>query len=295
MSVGFIGLGIMGEGMAKCLLKSGRKLNVWNRSKAKSVALANEYPDAVTVFDTPAAVLGASELVYAMLSTPEVVKSVYEMENGILAGVRSVTKIVDCATLAPEDMVRLAAQVKERGGRFLEAPVSGSKGPAAAGQLIFLTAGDKPLYEEIKGNDLEAMGKASFFFGEGEAGLGARMKLVVNMLMGTMMCALGEGLSLCSAAGLDCDQLLQVVELGPLACGLFKLKAPKMLAGDHAPNFPLQHAQKDMRLAVELGTSLGLGLPVAATADAAMQRARGEGHSEEDFSAVYEAQKHTKA
>lgn len=292
-TVGFIGLGIMGEGMAKCLLKSGRKLSVWNRSKAKSVALADEFPDAVTVCDTPAEVLSAANLIYAMLSTPEAAKSVYEMEHGILAGVRSGTKIVDCATLAPEDMVRLASQVKERGGRFLEAPVSGSKGPAAAGQLIFLTAGDEPLFEEIKGNDLEAMGKASFFFHE--PGQGARMKLVVNMLMGNMMCALGESLLLCSTAGLDCNQLLQVVDLGPLSCGLFKLKAPKMLAGDHAPNFPLQHAEKDMRLAVALGASHGLGLPVAAAADAAMQRARGEGHSEEDFSAVYEAQKHTKA
>jgi len=143
-SVGFIGLGIMGEGMAKCLLKSGRKLHVWNRSTAKSTALASEFPDAVTVCETPAAVLAACDLVYAILSTPEVVKAVYEMEHGVLAGVRDgSTKIVDCATLAAEDMARLNAQVHERGGRFLEAPVSGSKGPAAAGQLIFLTSGDQ--------------------------------------------------------------------------------------------------------------------------------------------------------
>jgi len=85
-----------------------------------------------------------------------------------------------------------------------------------------------------------------------------------------------------------------VLDLGVMANGLFKLKGPKMVAGDHAPNFPLQHAQKDMRLAGELGDSLGLGLPVAAAADAAMKRARGEGHSNEDFSAVYEAQKQAK-
>eukprot|EP00967_Tisochrysis_lutea_P028995 scaffold33885_cov31-Tisochrysis_lutea.AAC.1 len=278
--------------MARCLLKSGRKLHVWNRSETKSRALKDEAPDAVHVCSSPAEVLRAAELVYVILSTPDVVKTVYEMKDGILEGVNSKTKLVDCATLAPEDMIRLSGQVCERGGRFLEAPVSGSKGPAAAGHLIFLTAGDEALFEEIKGSDLDAMGKAAFFFGA--AGAGSRMKLVVNMVMGTMMCALGEGLSLCNSAGLNPEQLLQVLELGPLANGMFKLKAPKMLAGDHTPNFPLQHAQKDMRLAVELGSSLGLGLPVAATVDVAMKRARDEGYSEEDFSAVYEAQKKSK-
>ena len=151
--------------MAKCLLKSGRKLVVWNRSAAKCAALSADHPGAVTAVDSPSAVLAACDLVYCMLSTPDAVKAVYEMEGGVLAGVRAGTKLVDCATLAAEDMVRLEKQVTERGGRFLEAPVSGSKGPAASGQLIFLTAGDEPLFEEIKGTDLEAMGKASFFFG----------------------------------------------------------------------------------------------------------------------------------
>mmetsp|Transcript_14323 Transcript_14323/g.45270 ORF Transcript_14323/g.45270 Transcript_14323/m.45270 type:complete len:296 (+) Transcript_14323:50-937(+) len=291
-SVGFIGLGIMGEGMAKCLLKSGRKLVVWNRSAGKCAALSADHPSAVTAVDSPSAVLAACDLVYCMLSTPDAVKAVYEMEGGVLAGVRAGTKLVDCATLAAEDMVRLEKQVTERGGRFLEAPVSGSKGPAASGQLIFLTAGDEPLYDEIKGTDLEAMGKASFFFGA--PGKGARMKLVVNMVMGTMMASLGEGLALCGAAGMDCEQLLKVLDLGVMSNGMFRLKGPKMLQSDHAPNFPLQHAQKDMRLAGELGAQLGLGLPVAAATNAAMLAAREQGLSEEDFSSVYEAQKKTK-
>ena len=90
------------------------------------------------------------------------------------------------------------------------------------------------------------------------------MKLVVNMVMGTMMASLGEGLALCGAAGMDCEQLLKVLDLGVMSNGMFRLKGPKMVQSDHAPNFPLQHAQKDMRLAGELGAQLGLGLPVAA-------------------------------
>mmetsp|Transcript_91895 Transcript_91895/g.259575 ORF Transcript_91895/g.259575 Transcript_91895/m.259575 type:complete len:295 (-) Transcript_91895:104-988(-) len=293
MSVGFVGLGIMGEGMARRLLTvGGRNLVVWNRSSAKAEALKEEHAEKVKVVETPAAVVAECSLVYCMLSTPDAVRSVYEMEGGVLAGVSTGKCIVDCATLAVEDMERLSKQVLERGGRFLEAPVSGSKGPAATGQLIFLAGGDEALFQEA-GADLDAMGKAKFYFGP--VGQGTRMKLVVNMIMGSMMCAFGEGLSLAEATGLDPSKLLEVLDLGAMANPMFKLKGPKMLASDHAPNFPLQHAEKDVRLAVAMGSAAGLELPVASTADETMKRAMDSGLGEQDFSAVVEAQKKQKS
>lgn len=267
-TVGFVGLGIMGEGMAKCLIKAGLKLVVWNRSTSKSDAFKAAAPDSVTVADSPSAVIAACEVTFCMLSTPEAVRSVYEMDGGVLAGVSAGKCIVDCATLAEEDMKRCSAHVLAKGGRFLEAPVSGSKGPAANGQLIFLCGGDKPLFESIA-SELDAMGKKSFYFGE--VGSGTRMKLVVNMVMGTMMCAFSEGLHLCGSSGLDPAQLLEVLDLGAIANPMFKLKGPKMLAGDHSPNFPLQHAHKDMRLAVEAGAGFGIGMPVSTSPDVAPQ------------------------
>lgn len=179
-SIGFIGLGLMGEGMARRLLGHGRSLVVWNRSREKSDALKSEASDKVQIAATPAAVVAACDLVYCMLSTPDAVKSVYEMDDGILDGICAGKCIVDCATLAEEDMERLSEQVTEKGGRFLEAPVSGSKGPAAQGQLIFLCSGDEELFVSCA-QDLDAMGKAKFFFGA--VGAGTRMKLVVNMVM----------------------------------------------------------------------------------------------------------------
>ena len=186
-TVGFVGLGIMGDGMARRLLGSGRKLVVYNRSAAKSEALKAEFPDAVTVAASAAAAVSACELTYVMLSTPEACRAVYEAKDGILAGVAAGKCIVDCATLAVADMERMAKQVTAKAGRFLEAPVSGSKVPAAQGQLIFLCGGDEPLFNEVVGSDLAAMGKASFFFGR--VGSGTRMKLVVNMVMGSMQTA----------------------------------------------------------------------------------------------------------
>lgn len=310
-SIGFIGLGHMGEGMARRLVNvAGKKLVVWNRSEAKSKALEVEAKGSVTVSASPAAVVRACAVTYVMLSEPRAVATVYEMDEGILAGVSSGKKIVDCATLAVADMERLAAQVAAMGGRFLEAPVSGSKAPAAQGQLIFLAAGDEALYKE-RAADFDAMGKAKFFVGAvgraprsharvraarhaanarcargWQVGGGTRVKLAVNMVMGTMLASLGEGLSLTIAAGIAPKLLLEVLELGAMACPLFKLKGPKMLAADYAPAFPLKHAEKDVKLAVAMGRQYGLGLPVASTADGAMLAAMAKGLGDSDFAAT---------
>ena len=291
-TVGFIGLGHMGEGMSRRLLGRGHKLVVWNRSAAKAKALEADGKGMVSVVPSPAAVVRACAVTYVMLSEPKAVQAVYEMPDGVLDAVSAGKSIVDCATLAVADMERLASQVTTKGGRFLEAPVSGSKGPAAQGQLIFLAAGDEGLYRE-RAADFDVMGKAKFFFGK--VGGGTRMKLAVNMIMGTMLASLGEGMGLVAKAGIDPAQLLQVLELGVMNNPMFKLKGPKMIAADFTPNFPLKHAEKDVRLAVALGGSLGLGLPIAAAADAAMNRGIAQGLGDQDFAAVYEAQKTTAA
>lgn len=277
----------MGDGMSRNLLKAGRSLTVWNRSTDKATTLKSEFPDAVAIAESPEEVIATCDLTYVMLSTPDAVKTVYEMDGGILSGISSGKCLVDCATLSTDDMLRLEAQVSERGGTFLEAPVSGSKGPAAAGELIFLAAGDHNLYSSIS-EDLDVMGKAKFFLGE--VGCGTRMKLCVNMTMGTMMAAYGEALSLADASGLKSSELLDVLSLGVCNSPLLTLKGAKMIAGDHAPNFPLKHAEKDMRLAVDLGLSVGLTMPVAESADGKMVDAM-NGYADEDFSATIEAQR----
>ena len=228
-----------GDGMSRRLLSMVKHdLVVWNRSPAKSKALAAEFgADRVRIAASPSEVVASCDITYIMLSTPDAVKECYEAVGGVLAGVSRGKCIVECATLAVEDTVRLEQQVLARGGRFLEAPVSGSKGPAAQGQLIFLCGGDAKLYASIAA-DLDAMGKAKFLFGA--VGAGTRMKLCVNMVMGTMMAAYGEGFALAQGSGLDPAQLLEVLELGVCGAPLLKLKGAKMLAGDHAPNFPLK-------------------------------------------------------
>ena len=174
--------------------------------------------------------------------------------------------------------------------RFLEAPVSGSKGPAAQGSLIFLCAGSEDLFNEVKDNGLNAMGKASHFF-KTDVGYGTRAKLVVNSLMGTMLAAFGEGLALSESMGLDPSTMIEVIGQGAIATPMFGLKGPKMVKKDHAPNFPLKHAHKDMALACDMAKAAGTEYSVMESAEKLFRGAREDSDlnvADEDFSAVFE-------
>mmetsp|Transcript_42197 Transcript_42197/g.82801 ORF Transcript_42197/g.82801 Transcript_42197/m.82801 type:complete len:310 (+) Transcript_42197:85-1014(+) len=294
--IGFIGLGIMGRGMVSRLLTetSAGSPNVplicWNRTASKCQDLIDAHSDKnIVIASSPAEVVSQCCVVYSILSTPEASRSVFEATDGTLSGVHKYSAIIDCATLAESDMTRMAEQVKTRGGRFMEAPVSGSKGPAESGTLIFLCAGDRTVFEEVAVTaGLSAMGKASHFLNEA-VGHGTRAKLVVNSLMGTMMAAYSEGLALSEAVGLPAEKMVEIIGQGAVASPLYALKGPKMIAGNHAPNFPLKHAHKDMALAKDMAAGAGAEYSVMNSAEALFRLARdNEMHANKDFSAVHE-------
>ena len=266
-------------------------LVVWNRSQSKCEDIKSKFPDKhIVVKSTPKEVVEACGITFSMLSTPAASRDVFEAENGVLAGVTVGKSIVDFATLSEADMQRMNEAVKSKGGRFLEAPVSGSKIPAATGALIFLCAGSKDLFDEIVGNALSAMGKASHFFSS-EVGFGTRAKLVVNALMGTMVAAYGEALALAESVDLDASKIIEVIGQGAIASPLYALKGPKMLVKDHAPNFPLKHAHKDMKLACDMAKNAGVEFSVMEQAEALLGKARDDKElnlADQDFSAVFE-------
>lgn len=172
----------------------------------------------------------------------------------------------------------------------MEAPVSGSKAPAANGVLIFLCAGSEVLFNEIKDTGLAAMGKASHFFGQ-TVGYGTRAKLVVNSLMGTMLAAFGEGLALSESVGLNPSTMIEVIGQGAIQSPMYGLKGPKMVVKNHAPNFPLKHAHKDMALACDMAKEAGVEYSVMEQAEKLLRSAREDPElnlADEDFSAVYE-------
>ncbi|KAJ9697620.1 hypothetical protein PVL29_009445 [Vitis rotundifolia] len=285
MEVGFLGLGIMGKAMSINLIRSGFKLTVWNRTLSKCDELVEL---GASIGETPAAVVKKCKYTIAMLSDPSVALSVVFDKDGVLEQICHGKGYIDMSTVDADTSSKISEAITSKGGSFLEAPVSGSKKPAEDGQLVILAAGEKALYDEaIPAFDI--MGKKSFFLGQ--VGNGAKMKLVVNMIMGSMMNAFSEGLVLADRSGLNPHTLLDVLDLGGIANPMFRLKGPTMIQNSYSPAFPLKHQQKDMRLALALGDENAVSMPVAAAANEAFKKARSLGLGDLDFSAVYETVK----
>lgn len=287
MDVGFLGLGIMGKAMALNLLRSGFRVTVWNRTLSKCQGLVEH---GASIGETPAAVVSKSKYTIAMLADPNAALSVVFEKDGVLEQICEGKGYIDMSTVDAATSLKISEAITKKGGDFLEAPVSGSKKPAEDGQLIILAAGEKELYDAAV-PAFDVLGKKSFFLGS--VGNGANMKLVVNMVMGCMMNALSEGLSLANSSGLSQQTFLDILDLGAIANPMFKLKGPSMIQSSYPPAFPLKHQQKDMRLAIALGDENAVSMPVAAAANEAFKRARSVGLGDLDFSAVHEIVKAT--
>lgn len=280
---GFLGLGIMGSPMAKNLLKAGFPVIVWNRSSDKCHELAAL---GAKVAATAAEVTASCDITFAMLADPAAAEAVCFSPDGALQGIGEGRGYVDMSTVDADTSQKIGAAISFKGGRFLEAPVSGSKKPAEDGTLIILGAGDRDLFEEAL-PVLEKMGKKVIFLGE--LGNGARMKLIVNMVMGGMMTVFCEGLALAAKAGLRSSAFLDVLDSGAMANPMFKMKGAQIAQGNFAPAFPLKHMQKDLRLAVALGDTLGQPLFSASAANELFKKGKVRGLSDQDFCAVFQA------
>ena len=214
--------------MALNLMKAGHELTVWNRTAAACQPLVDA---GATLAGSAAEACEASDVTFVMVATPEAALACAEAAApGLGAG----KGYVDVSTVDAGTSAAISKLVKGTGAEFLEAPVSGSKAPAEQGALIFMAAGDEPLYARVKG-PLEVMGKAHFFLGD--VGAGAKMKLIVNSVMGSMMASFAEGLSLTEAAALDQDTLLQIISLGAINTPMYALKGPNMIKGCTRPRF----------------------------------------------------------
>lgn len=280
-SIGFLGLGIMGKAMAANLIKAGFDVTVWNRNTAKCAELVAL---GARQGATPKDVAAHCDITFAMVSDPEAALALCQGPDGVAAGIGAGRGYVDMSTVDDITSKTIASLITHAGGRFLEAPVSGTKKPAEDGTLIILAAGDPSLYNDAK-PAFEVMGKMSPYLGD--VGQGANMKLVVNMMMGGMLSIFSEGMSLGQKAGLDGQQILDIIDAGAMSNPMFKGKGAMLLNENYTTSFPLKHMQKDMRLAVALGDQLDQPLPTAAIANEAFKQAIKAGFGEEDMAAVY--------
>ncbi|XP_015890669.3 glyoxylate/succinic semialdehyde reductase 2, chloroplastic isoform X1 [Ziziphus jujuba] len=283
--IGFLGIGIMGFPMAQNLIKAGCDVTVWNRTKSKCeplISLGAKYKS------FPEEVAASCDVTFSMLADPESAVDVACGKHGAANGMSPGKGYVDVSTVDGETSKLIYGRIKATGALSLEAPVSGSKKPAEDGQLIFLTAGDKSLYDTVAPL-LDIMGKSRFYLGD--IGNGAAMKLVVNMIMGSMMASFSEGLLLSEKVGLDPSVLVEVVSQGAISAPMYSMKGPSMIQSLYPTAFPLKHQQKDLRLALGLAESVSQPTPIAAAANELYKVAKSHGLSDQDFSAVIESLK----
>jgi 3-hydroxyisobutyrate dehydrogenase-like beta-hydroxyacid dehydrogenase len=282
--VAFLGLGIMGWPMAANLARAGFDLSVWTRDYAKAERFAGEH--GASAAPTPAeAASGAGTAISMVPDSPEV-EAVLLGPGGAVAGLDRGALCIDMSTIAPTASRAIAERLSEEDIAFLDAPVTGSRPKAEDGTLTIMVGGEPEAIERAKA-PFEAMGELVIHVGP--QGHGSMAKLINNTVGAINAAALGEGLVLARAAGLDTDRLREVVASGSGSSAMLELKAAPMLEGDFEPLFKLEHMLKDVRHCLAEGRALGIELPLASVAEGLYAEAADAGHAEDDFAAVVTA------
>uniref|UniRef100_A0A671MD29 Cytokine-like nuclear factor N-PAC n=1 Tax=Sinocyclocheilus anshuiensis TaxID=1608454 RepID=A0A671MD29_9TELE len=278
--IGFLGLGLMGSGVVSNLLKMGHVVTVWNRTAEKCDLFIQE---GARLGRTAAEVVSMCDITFSCVSDPKAARDLVLGPSGVLQGIRPGKCYIEMSTVDPETITELAQVITSRGGRFLEAPVSGSQQLSNDGMLVIVAAGDRSVYEDCS-SCFQAMGKTSFFIA-GEAGNAARMMLILNMVQ-------GKGLTLAQATGQSQQTFLDILCHGQMASTFVDQKCQNILQGNFKPDYYLKHIQKDLRLAISMGDSVNHPTPMAAAANEVYKRAKALDQSDNDLSAVYRAYIH---
>ncbi len=272
----------MGAGMAGRLLHAGHPLTVWNRNPERAAPLAVQ---GASVAESPCAAARGADVIIAMVADDHASRSVWLGEDGALAGARPGTVVIESSTLTPGWIRELAAAAGARGCDFLDAPVTGSRTHAAAGELLFLVGGDAHVLDRARAV-LKAMSRGLVHLGP--VGSGALVKLVNNFVCGVQVATLGEALALIEKSGLERDQALAVLLDGAPGSPLVKAVAQRMLARDYDVHFSLALMGKDLSYAIAEGERHAVPLGTAAAALQAFTRAGEQGHGGRDIAAVIE-------
>ena len=278
--VGFAGMGIMGQPMARNIMKEGYSLTVHNRTAEKCDALKENGAKAVA---TPLELARNADVLVLMVTGPEAIDQILGGPEGILAFDCAGKTLINMSTVPPSYAVKLCRSLRDRGMEFIDAPVSGSKKPAEDATLVILAGGDEQAVSNQEAL-LLTMGKKVVHCGE--AGRGSAMKMVVNLLLGAMMEGLCEAVTLGEKCGLSQDAIIDTMLAGPLGCALFNLKIDMLKDGAYAPQFPLKHMAKDLRFVLQTADECGAAAPAGHAIFQLYRQGVGSGLGDLDFAAI---------
>ncbi|MFC4453917.1 NAD(P)-dependent oxidoreductase [Deinococcus sonorensis] len=283
LPLGFIGLGVMGGPMALNLARANVPLVVWNRSAPKAEPLRRA---GATVVDTPEAVFQAARVVILMLQHAGAVDQVLGRGTGSFTANVEGRTIVHMGTTSPEYSRGLEAEVRAAGGRYVEAPVSGSSVPAETGQLVAMLAGEPEAVAEVTPL-LAPMCHETVPCGAVPNAL--LMKLAINLYLITTVTGLAESVHFAQRHGLDMAQFVSVLGAGQLSSPVARVKAPKMVHRDFTVQASITDVLNNNRLVAEAARAAGLASPLLDICHTLYAQTAALGHGHEDMAAVLQA------
>jgi 3-hydroxyisobutyrate dehydrogenase-like beta-hydroxyacid dehydrogenase len=281
--LGYVGLGVMGGGVAKRLLDAGHTVTGWNRTRDKAQWLVDA---GMRWADSPREVAERSEIVFTMVTNTVAVQAVTDGPDGILAGLEPGKVYVDMSTASPENSRALAERVSELGAHMLDAPVSGSVITLEQGKLTVMVGGDEAVFERVR-PVLEAIGPKVFHVGAN--GSAVTMKIAMNLSLAVQMLAFSEGVLLAEKSGIPREKAVEVMLASVIASPMVVYRGPFVLEQPEEAWFDVNMMQKDMNLALELGRQLNVPLPTTAVTNEVLTTARALGLEKKDFAALFDA------
>jgi 3-hydroxyisobutyrate dehydrogenase len=283
IGLGFIGLGTMGEPMALNLAKAGTPLAVWNRSAAKTDALRDTGAHVVA---TPDELFHETRIVILMLADDAAIDSILGRGRPDFAAKVAEHTIVHMGTTSPEYSRGLEEDIRAAGGFYVEAPVSGSRKPAETGELVAMLAGEPAAVAAVRPL-LVPMCRETIVCGTVPNAL--LMKLAVNLFLIAMVTGLAEAVHFAQRHSLDLDQLLAVLDAGPMASNVSRIKAQKLIAQDFAVQASISNVLENNRLIAEAARKSGIASPLLDVCYALYGETQALGHGEADMAAVVRA------
>ena len=278
--LGFLGLGIMGMPMARHLLEAGHEVALWSHNPDKAAKLL-AFP-AAKAYGTPREVAVASDIVFYCVGDTSMSRNLLFGLDGLAAGAKPGTVLVDCSSISPSASKEFAAKLKEKGVEFLDAPVTGSKNGAESGNLTFMVGGDKEVFERVKPFCL-AMGPNLYYCGS--HGMGLHAKLSQNLIIGNLINAFNESFVLSTKAGIEPELMLDILNNSAAKSGMVAAKAPLVFARNFETHFSVKWLEKDMRLMLESGAELNVPTPLTALSTQLLRTAIAAGYGEQDICA----------
>lgn len=280
--LGFVGLGVMGGGIARRLLEAGHEVHGYNRTREKARPLEEL---GLVLESSPRTVAEQAEIVFSMVTNTKALSAVTEGPDGILAALGPGKVYVDMTTGSPAASRALAERVAATGAAMLDAPVSGSVSTLEEGRLSIMVGGDQAAYDRVEPILLDIGPTVRRI---GENGQAVLLKIAINLSLHVQMVAFSEGVLLAEKAGIDKEVAVEAMLNSVIASPMIKYRGPFVLEQPEEAWFDVNMMQKDMNLALEAGRELDVPMPTTAVSNELLTAARGMGLEHYDFAIVYD-------